>query len=53
MLDTSVALNFTAGQRVTITMEYYERGGGATARLRWLRPGSGSYEAIPLNALRR
>jgi YVTN family beta-propeller protein len=51
-LDTSAALSFTAGQRVSITMEYYERGGGAVARLRWLRPGSGSYESIPLSALR-
>ena len=32
-------LNLTAGQRYTITMEYYEGGGGAVAKLLWAYPG--------------
>ena len=49
--DSSTPINLVAGQKYTITMEYYERGGGAVARLRWLVPGSGSYVAIPSNSL--
>lgn len=51
-LDNSSGLAFTAGQRVAVTMEYYERTRGAVARLRWKRPGSSSFEAIPLSQLR-
>ena len=49
--DTSSSVDLVAGQKYTITMEYYERGGGAVARLRWLVPGSSSYVAIPSNSL--
>jgi MSHA biogenesis protein MshQ len=49
--DTSSPVDLVAGQKYTITMEYYERGGGAVARLRWLVPGSSSYVAIPSNSL--
>jgi cytochrome c peroxidase len=45
--DTTVALAFTAGQRVTVQLEYYERGGGAVARLQWQVPGSASFVAVP------
>jgi YVTN family beta-propeller protein len=45
--DTSAAVSLTAGQRVTVRMEYYEKGGGAVARLRWLPPGASSYVAVP------
>jgi len=49
--DTSATVNLVAGQKVMITMEYYERGGGAVARLRWQMPGSTTYSAIPGSAL--
>ncbi len=45
--DTAAAQTYSAGQQLDVTMEYYERGGGAVARLRWLTPGAGSYVAIP------
>jgi cytochrome c peroxidase len=45
--DTSPTLTFSAGQQVDVVMEYYERGGGAVARLRWLTPGSAGFVAIP------
>ena len=44
----SNAFTLAAGQRVAIRMEYYERGGGATARLRWLPPGAFSYAVVPI-----
>jgi YVTN family beta-propeller protein len=49
--NTSGALSFTAGQRVSITLEYYENGGGAVMQLRWLTPGATSYVAIPASRL--
>ncbi len=45
--NTSAAIKLTAGQRYTVTMEYYERGGGAVAQLQWLRPGATAYVVIP------
>ncbi|PRY40123.1 putative secreted protein (Por secretion system target) [Spirosoma oryzae] len=39
-------LNLTAGQRYDIRMEYFEYGGGATAKLLWLYPGQGQ-QPIP------
>ncbi|MGE4051911.1 MAG: PA14 domain-containing protein, partial [Piscinibacter sp.] len=45
--NTSGTVSLTAGQRYTIQVEYYEKGGSATMRLRWLRPGTSSYVAIP------
>ena len=45
--NTSAVVTLAAGQRVSIRMEYYEKGGGAVARLRWLVPGTSSYGAIP------
>ena len=45
--DTSGNVNLTGGQQYTITVEYYENGGGAVMRLRWRPPGAGSYVAIP------
>jgi large repetitive protein len=49
--DTSVSINLVAGQSYTITMEYFERSGGAVARLQWRRPGSFSYVALPATVL--
>jgi hypothetical protein len=37
--NTSAAIALTAGTRYAMTVEYYERGGGATARLQWSYPG--------------
>jgi len=41
----------TAGQRYTITVEYYEKGGGAVMQLRWRLPNTTSYVAIPAGSL--
>jgi len=49
--DTSVVVNLSAGQKVSIQMEFYERGGGAVARLRWQTPSNAAYVAIPVSAL--
>jgi YVTN family beta-propeller protein len=45
--NTSANIALTGGQFYTITMEYYEKGGQAVARLRWLTPGTSSYVPIP------
>ncbi|MBL8343342.1 MAG: DUF1929 domain-containing protein, partial [Rubrivivax sp.] len=45
--NTSGTISLTAGQRVPVTLEYYERGGGAVMRLQWRRPNNLSYTAIP------
>jgi YVTN family beta-propeller protein len=49
--NTSGTITLTAGQRVPVTLEYYERGGGAEIRLRWRLPGTTSYVAIPAASL--
>ncbi|MEN0035826.1 MAG: DUF6701 domain-containing protein [Cellvibrio sp.] len=49
--DTTADITLTAGQVVSIMMEYYERGGSAEVRLRWLRPGTTTYVAIPTGPL--
>ena len=45
--NTSGSVSLTAGQRVAVTLEYYERGGGAVMQLLWRLPGTTSYLAIP------
>jgi glucose/arabinose dehydrogenase len=37
--------------RVNIRMEYYEKTGGATAKLEWMRPGQTAFSAIPASNL--
>ena len=49
--NTSGTVTLTANQRYTITVEYYEKTGGATMQLRWKVPGSTTYVAIPANRL--
>jgi YVTN family beta-propeller protein len=49
--NTTSAFSYLAGQQVDVVMEYYERSGGAVARLRWLTPGTTSYVAIPVTRL--
>jgi hypothetical protein len=50
--NTSAAIALTAGVRYTITLEFYERGGGATARLQWSYPGQAT-QVIPQSRLFR
>jgi large repetitive protein len=49
--NTSGTINLVAGQRVSIRLEYYERGGGAVMQLLWLPPGASTYVAIPAGSL--
>ncbi|MFO1220580.1 MAG: PA14 domain-containing protein [Burkholderiaceae bacterium] len=49
--NTSGSVSLTAGQRVAVTLEYYENGGSAVMRLQWRLPGTSSYVAIPLDRL--
>ena len=48
--DTSAGISLTAGQKYDIKMEFYEKGGGAVAKLLWTPPG-GSLVAIPQSQL--
>jgi YVTN family beta-propeller protein len=50
-LDTSAPIAMIAGQRYDVRMEYYERGGGAVARLSWLLPGTATYVVVPVEQL--
>ena len=47
VLNNSAAVNLTAGVDYPVTMEFYERGGGAVAQLRWKKPGDTVFSAIP------
>jgi large repetitive protein len=49
--NTSAVINFVAGQRYNIRLEYYERGGGAVMQLLWLPPGASTYIAVPAASL--
>jgi len=44
--NTSAPISLIAGMKYSVVMEYYERKGGAVARLRWAYPGQGT-QAIP------
>ena len=44
--NTSAPVALVAGVKYSVVMEYYERGGGAVARLRWAYPGQGT-QVIP------
>jgi hypothetical protein len=48
--NTSAGISLTAGQKVSIKMEYYERTGGATAQLHWTPPG-GTRQVVPKSQL--
>jgi PA14 domain/K319L-like, PKD domain len=48
--NTSAGISLTAGVKYTITLEYYEKGGQATARLQWTPPGQ-SLVTIPQSRL--
>jgi YVTN family beta-propeller protein len=49
--NTSGNVNLAAGQRYTVTVEYYERGGGAVMQLRWRLPGTTGYSLVPASSL--
>jgi len=49
--DTSSSVNLLAGQRVPVTLEYFENTSGAEMRLRWLTPGGNAFVAIPRDRL--
>jgi YVTN family beta-propeller protein len=49
--DNSVPVNLVAGQRYPVTMEYFENGGQAVARLRWRAPGTSTFVAVPAHRL--
>jgi len=49
--DTTSTLSFTAGQRVPLTIEYFENGGNAVMRLQWRLPGSNTYVSVPVGSL--
>ncbi|MBZ0142443.1 MAG: hypothetical protein K8F56_02605, partial [Rhodocyclaceae bacterium] len=40
-----------AGQYYAVTLEYYERGGGAVARLQWQKPGDAAFSTLPAGNL--
>jgi len=50
--NTSALIALTAGTRYTLTVEYYEHTGGATARLQWSYPGQAT-QVIPQSRLFR
>ncbi|MEP7050218.1 MAG: PA14 domain-containing protein [Pseudomonadota bacterium] len=49
--DNSQAVTLLAGQRYDLVLEYYEKTGGATARLNWQTPGTTSFVPVPLMQL--
>lgn len=49
--NTSGNVSLTAGQRYTVRLEFYEKGGGAVMQLRWRLPSTTSYVAIPASSL--
>jgi YVTN family beta-propeller protein len=49
--NNSAAVTLVAGQRYDIVLEYYEKTGGAVAKLNWQTPGTTTFVAIPLTQL--
>jgi hypothetical protein len=50
-INTSSSVNLSSGVKYNVTVEFYEKGGGATARLAWLIPGSSAFMTVPINRL--
>ena len=48
--NTSASITLTAGTRYTLTVEFYDHTGGATARLQWAYPGQ-AIQVIPQSRL--
>ena len=49
--NNSANVNLVAGERYTLKVEFYEKGGGAVMSLRWRLPGTTSYVVIPKASL--
>ncbi len=49
--DNSASINLSAGVKYKIALEYYEKTGGATARLLWKTPAATTFVPIPANRL--
>ena len=49
--NNSSNVSLVAGQKYTIKVEFYEKGGGAVMSLRWRLPGATSYGVIPTASL--
>jgi hypothetical protein len=49
--NNSAALTLVAGQRYDIVLEYYEKTGGAVAKLNWQAPGTTTFVALPVAQL--
>ena len=49
--NNSGNVSLVAGERYTVKIEYYERGGGAVMSLRWRLPGTNIYVVIPRASL--
>jgi MSHA biogenesis protein MshQ len=49
--DNSAAVTLVAGQRYDVVLEYYEKTGGAVAKLNWQTPGTSTFVPIPLTQL--
>jgi hypothetical protein len=45
------AVTLAAGQYYPVTLEYYERGGGAVAQLQWQKPGDATFSTVPTVSL--
>jgi YVTN family beta-propeller protein len=49
--NNSAAVTLVAGQRYDIVLEYYEKTGGAVAKLNWQAPGTTTFAALPATQL--
>ena len=49
--NTASGIPLTAGQAVSVRIEYFEASGGATIRWQWQPPGASGYLAVPSSAL--
>lgn len=49
--EDTATVAMVAGQRYRVTMEYYEAGGDAVARLLWRPAGAAGFVAVPLSRL--
>jgi YVTN family beta-propeller protein len=49
--NNSASLTLVAGQRYDVVLEYYEKTGGAVAKLNWQAPGTTAFVAVPITQL--
>ena len=49
--NNSSNVSLVAGQKYSIKVEFYEKGGGAVMSLRWRLPGTTTYVVIPKASL--